>query len=298
MTTDRELKDAGEIEAFIDSIDTFLLDCDGVIWAGNTVFDGVPEALNYLRSKGKRLLFVTNNSTKSRASYLKKFQSLNLHATLDEIFGSAYAAAYYIAHQLNFPPTKKVYVIGMSGIQDELTSEGISSVGGSEDDDNLSDMADMASIKPDPSIGAVLLGFDLNINYKKLAKAFTYLHHDEGVHFLATNSDLTFPAGGTVYPGGFGTGALLAALSAPLDRKPVVLGKPHQTMLDVIVNKYHLDPQRTCMIGDRLDTDIAFGQHGGLKTLLVMTGVTSPKKLQESDIQPDRFIQGLANLKA
>ena len=89
----------------------------------------------------------------------------------------------------------------MSGIRDELASEGVASVGGSEDDDNLSDMADMASIKPDPSIGAVLLGFDLNINYKKYAKAFTYLHHDENVHFLATNSDLTFPAGGTVYPG-------------------------------------------------------------------------------------------------
>lgn len=103
-----------------------------------------------------------------------------------------------------------------------------------DDIDNLSDMGAMSSILPDPEVGAVLVGFDLHINYKKLAKAFTYLHANKDCHFLATNSDLTFPAGGTVYPG---TGALLAAVTAPLERKPLVLGKPHQPMLDVIVSK-------------------------------------------------------------
>ena len=92
----------------------------------------------------------------------------------------------------------------------------------------------MSQIMPDPTIGAVLFGFDLNINYHKLAKAYTYLSSNPNCHFLATNDDLTFPAGERVYPG---TGALLAALSAPLDRPPIVLGKPHQTMLDVVVNK-------------------------------------------------------------
>ncbi|KAJ3291824.1 hypothetical protein HK104_005784 [Borealophlyctis nickersoniae] len=291
--TSKELTSSGEIEAFVDSIDTFLLDCDGVIWGGNTLFEGVKEALAYLRAKGKRLLFVTNNSTKSRSAYLKKFESLHLDASVEEIFGSAYAAAYYIAHQLDMPKDKKVYVIGMSGICEELAAEGVPYTGSQEDNDNLSDMADMSSIKPDPSIGAVLLGFDLNINYKKLAKAFTYLHSNKDCHFLATNSDLTYPSAGTVFPG---TGAMLAALSAPLERQPVVLGKPYETMLDVIVNKYHLDTHRTCMIGDRLDTDIAFGQHGGLKTLLVMTGVTTEKKLRESSIQPDFFIKSLGHL--
>jgi 4-nitrophenyl phosphatase len=85
-----------------------------------------------------------------------------------------------------------------------------------------------------------------------------------------------------------GTGALLAALSAPLQREPIILGKPHTPMLDAIVAKSfssfhggfnvswkircHLDVHRTCMVGDRLDTDIAFGQQGGLKTLLVLSG--------------------------
>ncbi|KAI9014790.1 HAD-like domain-containing protein [Gaertneriomyces semiglobifer] len=292
--TAKELSNTKDITAFIDSIDTFLLDCDGVIWSGDHVIDGVHEVLDLLRQKGKRILFVTNNSTKSRSAYLKRFQSLDIHASVDEIFGSSYAAAYYISNVLNFPKDKKVYVCGMAGIREELESEGIAYTGAEADDDNLEGMNQMGTIKHDPTIGAVLFGFDLHINYKKLAKAFTYLHSDEKVHFLATNSDLTFPAGGSVYPG---TGALLAALAAPLERKPVVLGKPHQPMLDVIVQKYHLNKDRTCMVGDRLDTDIAFGQHGGLKTLLVMTGVTSSEKLATSSIQPDCYIQSLRLLR-
>ncbi|KAI8826594.1 HAD-like domain-containing protein [Fimicolochytrium jonesii] len=285
----------GKISTFIDSIDTFLFDCDGVIWSGSHVIDHVREVLKTLRQKGKRLLFVTNNSTKSRQAYAKKFASLGIDASAEEIFGSSYAAAYYVANFLKFPKDKKVYVVGMAGVQEELASEGVASVGGESDIENLGSMDEMGTIQPDPSIGAVLLGFDLNINYKKLAKAFTYLHSNPDCHFLATNSDSTFPAGKSIYPG---TGALLAALTTPLGRQPTVLGKPHQTMLDVIVAKYHLDKEKTCMIGDRLDTDIEFGINGGLKTLLVMTGVTTPEGLAASKVQPDYCISSLGHLEA
>jgi 4-nitrophenyl phosphatase len=49
--------------------------------------------------------------------------------------------------------------------------------------------------------------------------------------------------------------------------------------------RYNLDPKKTCMIGDRLDTDIDFGNRGGLTTLCVLTGVTSESKLL-SDSNP------------
>ncbi|KAI8811802.1 HAD-like domain-containing protein [Cladochytrium replicatum] len=280
-------------EELIDGVDTFLFDCDGVIWRGSHVVENVINVLTTLRGKGKRILFVTNNSTNSRATYAKKFAGLGIEASPEEIFGSAYAAAYYVKHILKFPEDKRVFVCGMDGIVDELAAEGVNTCGAAEDNENLPSMNAMGTVQHDPSIGAVLFGFDLNINYKKLAKAFTYLRSDPSIHFLATNSDLTFPAGDMIYPG---TGALLSALSAPLGRQPVVLGKPTQNMLDVIIDKYKLDRARTCMVGDRLDTDIEFGKLGGLKTLLVLTGVTSVEEMKSSSIQADFFIESLGRL--
>ena len=55
------------------------------------------------------------------------------HADLhrqDEIFGSAYASAVYLSSVIKLPKTKKVYVIGMGGLEEELRDEGISYLGG------------------------------------------------------------------------------------------------------------------------------------------------------------------------
>ena len=60
---------------------------------------------------------------------------------------------------------------------------------------------DFSSLTADPSIGAVLCGLDMHINYKKIGKAFRYLRENEGCHFVATNMDSTFPTHGSVYPG-------------------------------------------------------------------------------------------------
>lgn len=214
------------------------------------------------------MLFVTNNSTKSRGSYVQKFQRLGLHCSIEEVFGSAYAAAYYLRHVLRFPADRRVYVVGQQGIRDELDAEGVVHCGGEEDRENMAFGA-WNTIQTDALVGAVLVGFDVDINYRKIARAFTLLHSNADCLFLATNNDLTYPANGTVYPG---TGALLASISTPLGRQPILCGKPTKTMLDCIVRKYHLNPARTVMVGDRLDTDIAFGQLGGFKTLLVLSG--------------------------
>ena len=50
------------------------------------------------------------------------------------------------------------------------------------------------------------------------------------------------------------------------------------------------------MVGDRLDTDILFGQQGGLDTLLVLSGVTTNEQLTKSSVQPDRVLESLAHL--
>ncbi|KAI9190431.1 hypothetical protein H9P43_001865 [Blastocladiella emersonii ATCC 22665] len=288
--------DAAAIQAFVAQFDTFLLDMDGVLWQGDTLIPGVDEALARLRALGKRLLFVTNNSSKSRAAYVKKFAQLGLHGSCEEeIFGSAYAAACYLTNT-GFPKDKKIYMLGQDGMEDELRAQGFKTCGGLDDKDlKFSGIPDLAHIVPDPEIGAVLTGFDGHISYVKLAKAHTYLQ-DPNVLFLSTNADVTYPVAGRTFPG---SGSLFKPLVASTGREPTVLGKPHATMLEVILATHHLDRARTCMIGDRLDTDIQFGINGGTKTLLVMSGVTKHDKLvhPNNTVKPDFVVSSLAQLR-
>ena len=101
----------------LDSVDVFIFDCDGVIWKGDSLIDGVPAVLEMLRKAGKKIFFVTNNSTKSRKGYQGKFTGLGLTVEPEEIFSSSFAAAAYL-EQTKFKETgKKVYIIGEVGIQ-------------------------------------------------------------------------------------------------------------------------------------------------------------------------------------
>ncbi|KAK0722921.1 4-nitrophenylphosphatase [Lasiosphaeria miniovina] len=268
--------DVAAINAFIDRFDVFLLDCDGVIWSGDHVFEGVVETLELLRSRGKRTVFVTNNSTKSRSDYVKKFAAMGIPSDVEDIFGSAYSSAIYISRILKLPPHQnKVFVIGEAGIESELKSENVPFIGGT-DPSFRRDMTpeDWAGIADgsllDPEVGCVLTGLDFHINYLKLSHAYQYLRR--GAKFLATNVDSTFPTHNSFFPG---AGSIGMPLVNSTGQKPVSLGKPSQAMMDAIEGKFHLDRERTCMIGDRLDTDIQFGIQGKLGgTLAVLTGVS------------------------
>ncbi|CAN0890886.1 Phosphoglycolate phosphatase 2 [Linum grandiflorum] len=132
LTTAIQLLNPHTAQSLVDSVEAFLFDCDGVIWKGEKLIDGVSQTLDLLRSKGKKLVFVTNNSTKSRRQYAAKFHSLGISVSEDEIFSSSFAAAMYLKVN-EFPPEKKVYVIGMEGIVQELQQAGFTALGGPED---------------------------------------------------------------------------------------------------------------------------------------------------------------------
>jgi len=291
----KKLETAEEKLNFINSFDNFLFDCDGVIWHASTVLEGVREVLYTLKKMGKRIIYVTNNSSKSRATYLKKFQNLDLPASLDDIFSSAVAAAYYVKHFVNIKDDEKIYVVGGEGICRELEEQGVHWCGSDEDNKPISE-EEFTEIQPDPKVKAVMFGFDVNINYRKYARAFTYLNSNPDCLFLATNTDMTYPTKHLLFPG---TGSMIHTLTASTNRTPTVLGKPTTNMMDCIIQKFNLDRSRTCMVGDRLITDIAFGKNSGLSTLLVLTGVTTVEAMNESkDIKPNYYISSLGDLHA
>ncbi|KAI1168077.1 4-nitrophenylphosphatase-like protein [Nemania serpens] len=283
-------------------IQVFLFDCDGVLWSGDHLFEGTVETLELLRSKGKKVVFVTNNSTKSRQDYQKKLTNLGIPSNVEEVFASAYSAAIYISRILRLPgPRNKVFVLGESGIEQELRTENVPFIGGTDPSlrrditpEDFAGLADGSLL--DPDVGIVLAGLDFHVNYLKLSMAFQYLQR--GAVFLATNLDSTLPMSRTFFPG---AGSISIPLVYMIGRQPTALGKPSQAMMDAIEGKFHFDRARTCMVGDRLNTDIQFGIEGGLGgTLAVLTGVSKKEDWEAEDAAfvPVYYVDTLSDLRS
>lgn len=274
----------------LDHVDTFLFDCDGVIWRGDDKIEGVSETIEHLRNIGKRVVFVTNNSTKSRVNYMKKFKDFHVNVQLDEMFSSSFAAALYLT-QSNFAATgKKVYVIGGQGIIDELEAAGITTLGGPQDADKSLSLD--GALEVDPNVGAVVVGLDVNINYYKIQYAQLCINSLPGCQFIATNLDATKPHGGQLHAGG---GSMVGAIRGCTGREPIVVGKPSSLLVDHITSKYNMDRSKICMVGDRLDTDILFGLRNGMRTCLTLSGVTSKDVLcdENNTTKPEFFVNSI-----
>lgn len=286
------LSDADEL---INSVETFIFDCDGVIWKGDSLIAGVPETLDMLRSKGKRLVFVTNNSTKSRKQYGKKFETLGLTVGEEEIFASSFAAAAYL-ESIDFPRDKKVYVIGEIGILKELELAGFKYLGGPDDGDKRIELKPGFLLEQDKDVGAVVVGFDRYVNYYKIQYGTLCIRENPGCLFIATNRDaVTHLTDAQEWAGG---GSMVGALRGSTQKEPIVVGKPSTFMMDYVSKKFQISKSQICMVGDRLDTDILFGQNGGCKTLLVLSGVTTLPMLQNpgNSIQPDFYTNKVSDL--
>ncbi|KAI2470405.1 4-nitrophenylphosphatase [Annulohypoxylon bovei var. microspora] len=294
--------DSAALSEFLNKFDVFLLDCDGVLWSGDHLFEGIVETLEMLRSRGKRIVFVTNNSTKSRPDYQKKLTALGIPSDVEEIFASAYSSAIYISRILKLPaPKNKVFVIGESGIESELRTEGVPFIGGTDPalrrditPEDFNGLADGSLL--DPDVGIVLAGLDFHINYLKLSMGFQYIRR--GAKFLATNLDSTLPMNHTFFPG---AGSISVPLVNMTGQTPLAFGKPSQAMMDAIEGKFKLDRARTCMVGDRLNTDIQFGIEGGLGgTLAVLTGVSKKEhwEAENAVAVPAYYVDKLSDLRA
>lgn len=284
---------------FLNSFDTVVTDCDGVLWVSGQAIPGSPEVLNRLRELGKKIFYVTNNSTKTRDELVEGATKLGYIAHKEEIISTAYLTAAYLK-SIEF--TGKAYVIGQTGITQELDNINVRHTGSGPDilEDSLQQAID--DFKIDPQINAVIVGFDRFFSYPKLLKAATYLGNPDCL-FIATNTDERFPGGAPkVLPG---TGTFVSAVETCALRKPIVMGKPSSYVGTVLVQEHKIDPERTLMIGDRCNTDIMLGSRCGFQTLLVLSGVHSLKDVaeyqksnQEEDKEmiPDVYLPTLGDL--
>ncbi|MCA9980637.1 MAG: HAD hydrolase-like protein, partial [Anaerolineales bacterium] len=129
-----------------------------------------------------------------------------------------------------------------------------------------------------------VVGLDRDVVYADFEAATVHIRR--GATFIGTNGDKTFPSELGQVPG---NGSLLALIEAATDQKPIVVGKPEQIMFRECLRRLGASAttDNTIMVGDRLETDVLGGQNAGLRSALVLTGVTRREDLAHSDIQPD-----------
>ncbi len=245
-----------------------IIDMDGVVWRGNRYIEENIRAIKRLVEAGVKTYFLTNNTTKTRREYAIRLEKAGIHVPVDNIFNSSYGAALYIVGRGG----GSAYVIGEQALVAELVEQGV----------------DIASMDRG-SVDYVVVGLDRYLTYNKLAAALHFIM--KGAVFVATNKDVTLPVGDTVDPG---AGAITAALEAALGREAdVVIGKPNTYMLDLILGRENVSRREVLIIGDRLDTDVAFGTRAGVDTLLVLTGIATRSDVEKSCVKPTYVVETL-----
>ncbi|XP_030385189.1 glycerol-3-phosphate phosphatase [Scaptodrosophila lebanonensis] len=256
-----------KVTEWLQSFDAVISDCDGVLWVYGKAIEGSVDVMNQLKSMGKSIYFCTNNSTKTRSELLVKGVELGFNIDQNSIISTAHATAAYLK-QRNF--NKRVYVIGSTGITQELDAVGIkhTDVGPDPMPGSLNEFMTQ-HLKLDTDIGAVVVGFDEHFSFPKMTKAATYLN-DKKCLFIATNTDERFPMPTHVVPG---SGSFVRAIQTCAEREPFIIGKPNPAICEQLIRANKVNPARTLMIGDRANTDILLGYNCGFQTLLVGSGI-------------------------
>lgn len=279
-----------EIKKLLDSFDTVLTDCDGVLWNDSGVIGDAPRVFNDFVSQGKRVFYVTNNSSKTKKQILAKFHKFGFPASEEYVCNTASLVATYLKETL--PSSKSVYVVGAKSLEEELNNVEITNFGAGPEKhyDNIWENMSSLSVELVENVGAVLVGFDEYISYVKMLKATTYLKKNESCLFVCTNKDETYPAKCCyTMPG---TGAIVAGIEVASGRTPFVVGKPSTYLAHYMISKFNVDPKRTIFIGDRCNTDILMGNRCSFKTLLVLSGVHTiedMRKYQSSSREDDQL---------
>ncbi|MGW7441901.1 HAD-IIA family hydrolase [Kitasatospora sp. NPDC054795] len=255
----RRTAPGGSERPLTDAYDTALLDLDGVVYAGAHAIEHAVDALDAARTAGMRLAYVTNNASRPPRVVAEHLTELGVPAEPADVINSAQAAARLVAEKV--PAGSKVLVVGGLGLEEALAELGLVAV---------------RSLADGPL--AVVQGFDPSVGWTDLAEASYAVQ--SGLPWVASNLDLTVPRARGIAPG---NGTLVAAVRAATGVEPEVAGKPLPPMHRETVLR--TGAERPLVVGDRLDTDIEGAFNGGVDSLLVFTGVTTPELLLAAPVE-------------
>ena len=252
-----------DIKQRIKDIKLYLFDMDGTLYLGDNLYEFTPELLRCIKDNGGKYLFMTNNSSKSVKAYIEKLSRLGIQAEYDDFITSSQATAYYL--KKNYPD-KVLYVCGTESLKEELRENGFEIT---EDLDRVE---------------CIVMGFDTELNFKKLHDVSYMLCTRKDIPYIATNPDYVCPTEFGSVPD---CGSVCDMLYNVSSRRPTFIGKPSPLMPTLAMEKIGVSKEETAVIGDRIYTDIKSGINAGAFTILVMSGETTEEILNKSEEKPD-----------
>lgn len=248
----------------------FLLDIDGTTLLGADPLPGAAAFIDWLRAEGIPHLWMTNNTSRSRASWLARLDAAGLSPEPHELYTSGDATIEYLrAHH----PDDRLYLVGPNELKADFVAAGLTLV--------------------EENADAVVLAYDIELTYTKIQRAALLLQG--GARFFATHPDVTCPTPAGPIPD---VGSFLAMFETACGRTATVIGKPEATMVEGALARLSIAAEDAVMVGDRLATDIAMAVQAGLPACLVRTGVTSAADLAAADPAPDHVFDDLAAVHA
>ncbi len=231
--------------------DLLLADLDGVVYEGTVAIKNAVETLNTVTANGIPVGYVTNNSSRKPETIVQQLLDLGLQAKPEDIISSGQTAVELLQTKLS--PGAKVLVVGGDGLRARVLSGGFEIV-----------------LSSDDNPAAVVQGFAPDVSWKDLAEASYSIQN--GAIWVATNNDWTLPQEKGLAPG---NGTLVGAVHTAVGQLPIVAGKPEPAIFQTALNLYKA--QSPVFVGDRMDTDILGANRAGIKSVLVLTGVSTRK---------------------
>lgn len=248
----------------------FLLDIDGTTLLGERALPGAVGFVAWLRAEGIPHLWLTNNTSRSRAAWLARLDAAGLDPRAEELYTSGDATIEYLrAHA----PGARIFLVGPEELHADFAAAGL----------------DVAAADPD----TVVLAYDVELTYAKIQR--TALLLQAGAAFYATHPDITCPTPEGPVPD---VGSFLAMFEVACGRTPTVLGKPESTMVEGALARLRVGASEAVMVGDRLATDVAMAARAGLRSCLVLSGVSAEGDVDEQDLRPDHVFADLAAVHA
>lgn len=249
-------------------ISAHLLDMDGVLVRGGQPIAGSADYVAGLLADRKPFQILTNNSRFTPEDLATRLSAVGFPVQPEHIYTSALATARFIELQR---PGSSAYVIGDHGLVDALQRAGCR----------------ITEFAPD----FVILGDTTSYHYEQIVIG-AHLVAD-GALFLATTPDVNCPSERGLHPA---CGAVAALIEKATGRQPYFVGKPNSFMMRLALERLGVRAADTIMVGDRMDTDVVAGLELGLKTALVLTGVTKRADIARFPFRPEHVVERLADL--